>query len=196
MNSNILIEAQEKIFSELFQMIADHMRSPNWASDFEAVTRMSNVLSDKSDMNSNLAEFVKNIVQKTSQLRDMTDDVIHKFVIECLKLADSLRKEFGFEIQKIRSKCVDFYGEFAKDPDQHMENKLRDFACSEMSTLLSLVGFSKNELNLRLEIHYFPKNIYEKIILHWDFYHHTMHLQKSKSRIFMSQGSLYRGIPL
>ncbi|XP_048750805.2 uncharacterized protein LOC125662599 [Ostrea edulis] len=191
-NSNILIEAQEKLFSELFQMIADHMKSPHWASDFETVTRMSNVMSDKADMNSNLAEFVNNIVQKTSQLRDMTDDVIHKFVIGCLNLAKSLRNEFGFEIQKIRSKCVDFYGEFAKDPDQQLENKLRDFACAEMSNLLSLAGFSKNELNLRLEIHYFPRNIYEKIILHWDFYHHTMHLQKSKSRVFMSQDFIYK----
>ncbi|XP_061190252.1 uncharacterized protein LOC133198126 [Saccostrea echinata] len=191
-NPAIFLEEQEKVFSELFQAIADHMKHPHWSSDFQAVTRMSNIMADKSDMNNHLAEFVNSMVKTTSHLRNMTDDVIHKFVIETLNFATSLRNDFGFAVQKIRSKCVDFYGEFAKDPDQQTENKLRDFTCAEISTLLSLAGFSKNELNLQMDLHYFPRDIYDKIIEHWDFYHHTMHLQRSKDKTFMSQDFIHR----
>lgn len=191
-NPNIVSEREEKDFSDLLQAIADYMKSPHWASDFKTVNRMSNVMADKLGMNAQLVDFVNTLIQKTSQLRDMTDDVIHKFVIGILKFATSLHNDFGFVIQKIRSKCVDFYGEFAKDPDQKAEDKLRNYACAEMSSLLSSAGFSKNELNISMELHYFPRDIYDKIIEHWDFYHHTMHLQKSKSKSFMSQDFLHR----
>ena len=144
-------------------------------------------------MSSHLVDLVNTLIQKTSHLREMTDDVMHKFVVGTLKFAMSLHQDCGFVIQKIRSKCVDFYGEFAKDPDQKAEDKLRNYACAEMTSLLSLAGFSKNELNISMEIHYFPRDIYDKIIEHWDFYHHTMHLQKSKTKSFMSQDLIHKG---
>ncbi|XP_022311546.2 uncharacterized protein LOC111116818 [Crassostrea virginica] len=191
-NPNLALESQEKVLSDLFQSIADYMKSPHWAPDFQSLTNLSNIKEDKSHMNSHLVDFVNTLIQKTSHLREMTDDVMHKFVVGTLKFAMSLHQDCGFVIQKIRSKCVDFYGEFAKDPDQKAEDKLRNYACAEMTSLLSLAGFSKNELNISMEIHYFPRDIYDKIIEHWDFYHHTMHLQKSKTKSFMSQDLIHK----